>query len=79
MAELILLSNDLTDGLIPKSSRADLLTSPPQCSGLPTSNPSYRTNTEFPFFAISRAVNNPEMLPPAIIASYISIMKIWII
>mgnify|MGYP003310710406 CR=1 FL=1 len=66
---------DFTDGIIPKSFSADLLTSPPQCSGLPTSNPSSRTNTEFPFFAISLAVNNPVILPPATIASYMRVMK----
>ena len=72
-AEFILESNDFTDGLIPKSLSADLLTSPPQCSGLPTSNPSSKTNTEFPPLAISRAANNPEILPPATIASYIRV------
>ena len=45
-AHSILLSNVFGDGSIPNSFNAFSLTKPPQCSGLPTSNPSSKTKTE---------------------------------
>ena len=45
-AHSISLSNVFCDGSIPNSFNAFLLTNPPQCSGLPTSNPSSKTKTE---------------------------------
>ena len=67
------------EGSIPNSFNAFLLTNPPQCSGLPTSNPSSKTKTVCPFFAISLAATSPEILPPATTTSYMYAMFSYLV
>ncbi len=64
-ARVIWLSNVLPDGIIPISSRPDVLTRPPQCSGVPISKSSSITSTLCPLAATSLAQKRPAMLPPA--------------
>src|ERR671910_972464 len=72
LALVIWFLNVLEDGTTPNFRKPLRLTNPPQCSGVPISWSASKTLTEIDDFeTISRAVNNPERLPPATITSYL--------